>query len=203
MVAERFRLSDLTAVCLAGLFGFAPRGGRRSYRAPRWIEQSTEPLKQKIRFRRAREFRIKLSKRREWSQTRMLMHICTSYEVFHPLSLPSTNLIFSFRSEGGERSSVGAKTSFSTMAARRAKHAKNEFVVQMPAKLLFMNLFLKTSPVVVAALIDIFRSLKVTICHFITMNLCLLREMRREKTGNSIYPLHWPDKTINAARFMI
>ena len=99
------------------------------------------------------------------------MHICTSYEVFHPLSLPSTNLIFSFRSEGGERSSVGAKTSFSTMAARRAKHAKNEFVVQMPAKLLFMNLFLKTSPVVVAALIDIFRSLKVTICHFITMNL--------------------------------
>ena len=57
------------------------------------------------------------------------------------------------------------------MAARRAKHAKNEFVVQMPAKLLFMNLFLKTSPVVVAALIDIFRSLKVTICHFITMNL--------------------------------
>ena len=85
------------------------------------------------------------------------------------------------------------------MAARRAKHAKNEFVVQMPAKLLFMNLFLKTSPVVVAALIDIFRSLKVTICHFITMNLCLLREMRREKTGNSIYPLHWPDKNISTA----
>ena len=79
------------------------------------------------------------------------MHICTSYEVFHPLSLASLDEShFQFPL-------VGAKTSFSppTMAARRAKHAKNE-LVQMPGKLLFMNLFSKTSLVDVAMLVYIF-----------------------------------------------
>ena len=56
------------------------------------------------------------------------------------------------------------------MAARRAKHAKNE-LVQMPGKLFFMNLFSKTSLVDVAMLVYIFSFVTVSKS---TINFCLM-----------------------------
>ena len=109
-------------------------------------------------MRRAREFRIKLSEI-EWTQTRMLMHICTSDEVFHPRALASPHEShFQFPL-------VGAKTSFSppppTMAARRAKHAKNEELSANAGKVIPINLFSNASLVVVAMLVDVISSHKI------------------------------------------
>ena len=106
---------------------------------------------------------------------------------------------------GGRRAVVSrSKNKFLDNGRTPCKACKEWVCSANAGKVVIHEFVPKNEPVVVvAALIDIFRSLKVTICHFITMNLCLLREMRREKTGNSIYPLHWPDKTISTAWFMI